>query len=304
MKLIPRKFNIEYSASFRSVKSNDLRIWAARPQNSIYQKIEEFKISKDPTSRYREKNGNEILYFNFKKINNLNLKIKMKVVLKNNKLKLNKEIINHQKNTELFKKYTKSEKFLEQTDTVKELAEKITRKEKFILDKIIVITEFLKRNFKYVYPVKKRGVKNLNLKNLKGDCGEVGALFVTMCRVLKIPAINNTGYVIYFDELNNIYEHGWTSIYLNDVGWLQIDPLAGNIKKLRSKYIYEQKNYFLAILNGFNIKIKPAIPKNHAIDYWKKLGLPITRKTTQILQPLIFSSLKKITFREEIKIIK
>jgi len=304
MRFIPRKFNIEYSANFNSIQNNhNLKIWMVKPQSSVYQKLEEFKVSERPSSCYEERNANKILYFDFKKINNLNFKIKMKVVLKNNELEFDKKITNATKNVRQLKNYVKSEKFLEQTDKIKKLTEKITQKEKFIPDKIIAITKFLKSNFEYVYPIKKRGVKNLNLKNLKGDCGEVGALFVTMCRTLGIPAINNTGYIIYFDELNNIYEHGRTSIYLNEIGWLQIDPLAENIKKSKSKYIYEQKNYLLTLTCGFNVKLSPQIPEGYNIKYWNKLGLPLTQNSVQVLQPIVFSSEKKIEFKDSIRLI-
>jgi hypothetical protein len=304
MKFVPRKFNIEYLASLRPNKKAGIKIWLAKPKNSIYQKIEEFKISEKPIFKYKEKNENEIFYFGFKKINNLSLKIKMKVTLKNSKSELNNKTASPIENNKLISRYTKSEKFLEQTNEIKGLTKKITERDGLAIDKIIRISKFLKKNFKYTYPVKKRGVKNLNLKKLKGDCGEAGALFVTMCRILKIPAINKTGYVIYYDELNNIYEHGWTSVYLNDAGWINIDPLAENIKKIKNRYIYEQKNYFLTTVGGFNVDLRPAIPKNHKIDYWKKLGLPITKKTVQILQPLVFSSPTKIIFKEQIKLIK
>jgi len=305
MEFGPKKFEIEYNADFSSTKKiDDLKIWVAKPKTSIYQKIEGFKISKKPKSFYKEKHANKIMYFDFKKINNLNLKIKIKAILTNSKFELTNKIITPQKGTKLFNENTKSEKFLEQTPRIKRLTNQIIRNDESVLEKIVSITNFLKTNFKYVYPVKKRGVKNLNLKNLKGDCGEVGALFVTMCRILKIPTVNKAGYVIYYDELGNIYEHGWTSIYLNNLGWLDIDPLAENIKKIKNKYIYEQKNYFFTLISGFNIEIKPPIPKNHKIDYWKNLGLPITKNSVQIIQPLIFSSKNKLNFEEHVKLTK
>jgi len=298
-----KKFKIFYRASVKSRNKNDVNVWTAKPKSSSFQKINKIYISQKVKSVYQERE-NKILYFEFKNKKFIDFEISIEAELSKEKFIL--KTSNNIKNNQLkkFSRYLKNEKFLEQTTNIKRLTKQTTRKQESILDKIIAINKFLKKNFKYTTLVKKRGVKNLNLKNLKGDCGEVGALFVAMCRILKIPAINKTGYIIYHDEVKNIYEHGWTSVYLNNIGWIDIDPLAENIKKVKNRYIYEQKNYFLNFLNGFNIEIKPPIPKNHKTDYWKKLGLPLTKKSAQIFQPLIFSSKDKLNFKEYIKLIK
>lgn len=297
----PKKFNIQYQAIFNTSDNNIIRVWLAQPLNSITQKIESFSISPKPQKYYKDTKENKILYFEFKDQENFNIQMDIKTTLWKNKIDLTKEKFSLPSAlSKLFRQYTKTEKFLEQIPAVKKLTHQITKNNKSILDKIYSITKFLEKNFKYAYPIEKRGIKNLNLKNLKGDCGEVGALFVTMCRILGIPARNVTGYVIYEDELNNIYEHGWTNVYFNEIGWLPIDPLARNIKKTDNKYLYQQKNYFIALSHGFNIKLFPKIPVNYKIDFWNKLGLPLSQTNVQILQPLVFSSKDEISFKDNI----
>jgi transglutaminase-like putative cysteine protease len=300
----PQKFNIRYQANFNSPDKNIIRIWLVQPLNSITQKIESFSILPKPQKYYKDIQGNKILYFEFKDQKNFNIKMDIKVTLWKNKINLIKEkFLLPPTSSKLFQQYTKNEKFLEQTPAVKKLTHQITNKNQTILDNIFLIIQFLKRNFKYVYPVKKRGVENLNLNNLKGDCGEVGALFATMCRISGIPAINRTGYIIYYNKLNNIYEHGWVSIYLKPYGWIDVDPRGDNfLKKGRNKYLYYQKNYFLSFTSGFNLKIKPKIPSNFLFNYWNEKGLPITNTSVQILQPLVFASLKEIKFSDNIKL--
>lgn len=306
MKFDFKKFNIEYRANLTSFKKlNVIKIWAARPLNETSQKITDFKISFNKKMEYKDTKENKILYFQFRDQKNINFNFSFSVTINKRSEILIKKDYFSQINipSEIKKKFTKDEKYLEQTADLKKKVLKILDEKENIFEKIIAFQNFLKNNFKYSYPVKNRGVKNLKLKNLKGDCGEVGALFVTMCRIAKIPAINNTGFVIYHDELNNIYEHGWTSIYINKLGWVEIDPLAENIKKNNNQYIYEQNNYLLTVTKGFNIPLKPVIPKNHKLDYWNKLGLPLTYNSAQVLQPLIFSSLEKVKFKDSIKII-
>lgn len=305
MKSNSKLFNIKYEASFESLsKNNHIRIWMSKPLNSKYQKINNFSISHKPKNIYKDNQGNEILYFEFindKKIN-IEVNIGIKLWTEKNIVKTN-QILALKTFPKSIKRFLKNEKFLEQTRKLKKLTFSIIKDDIYILDKIYSILNFIAENFKYCHPVKPRGVKNLDLDNLSGDCGEAGALFVAMCRILKIPAKNVTGYVIYYDELSSIYEHGWTSIYLHPYGWVDIDPLAGNIKKIFKKYYYNQKNYFLGITQGFNVALKPSIPLNYKTDYWDKVGLPFTKTSTQILQPLIFASKNKIKFKDSIKII-
>ena len=300
----PKKFNIRYQANFNSPNKNIIKIWLAQPLTSTTQKIESFLISPKPQKYYKDAQGNKILYFEFKDQKDISIKMDIKAILWKNKINLAGEKLSLPPvSTKLFQQYTKNEKFLEQTPTIKKLTYQITNKNKSILDNILLITQFLNKNFQYIHLVKKRGVKNLNLNNLKGDCGEVGALFVTMCRILNVPAVNRTGYVIYGNELDNIYEHGWADIYLKLYGWIDIDPLANNIfKKRDNKYLYHQKNYFLFFTNGFNLRLKPKIPSNFIFKYWNEVGLPITNTSVQILQPLVFASLKEIKFSDNIKL--
>ena len=300
----PKKFNIYYEANLDSPNKNIIKSWVIQPLNSTTQNIQLFNISIKPKSSYKDALGNKILYFEFKNQGHIKIQMTIKTVLWKNKINLKNEKISlPSASTKLFNQYTKSEKFLEQTSAIKQLTQKITNKNSSILDNIFSITQFLRKNFKYTYPIKKRGAKNLDLNNLKGDCGEAGALFVTMCRILGIPVINRTGYVIYYDELNNIYEHGWTSVYLKPYGWIDIDPMGDNLSKIgNNKYLYCQKNYFLCFTNGFNIKLKPKIPNNFSLQYWNENGLPLTHNSVQILQPLIFASLRKINFSDQIEL--
>ena len=88
------------------------------------------------------------------------------------------------KNSLIFKLYTKNTKFLEQTKEIKKLAKMLTKDKKDLIKKIREIFLFIIKNFKYEYPVKKRGVRSLNLNNLKGDCGEYSALFAALSRTI------------------------------------------------------------------------------------------------------------------------
>lgn len=309
MKSSPRKFNIEYSASFKSLNSdNEIMVWMVEPQNSYYQEIHKVIISPEPTKKYIDNQGNKILYFQSKNTKLFNIQMRIEATLWKNEVHLIKSNVNFQKNLiPSLRRYIKNEKFLEQTPAVRKMTHKIVKNYKHPLDQINEIFSFIVKNFKYCYPLSKRGVKNLVLNDLRGDCGEYSSLFVTMCRILGIPAINHTGFVI-FSKQEAITEHGWASAYSEPLGWLDFDTqyatLEKNTQQGSKKYFGQRSDYRIILTNGFNISLQPQIPKNFKINFWKELGLPLTRKAVQTLQPLIFTSKRNVQFEDNIILLK
>lgn len=303
---INKKYKINYSAEIKT-NGEGLKIWIAEPQNDTYQKISNFSISLKSKKTYRDNYKNTIHYINLPK--NKKTKISIDFYIKNyfftKEINSKKAKISSQKSS-IFKNYTKEEKYLEQTKKLKELAFTLSKKCKNPIEVAENIYFYIINNFKYCYPVKKRGVKNLNLENLRGDCGEYSALFATLCRINKIPTKINTGFA-FFPEKKSIQEHAWNSIYLEPYGWLDVDTQYGSLEKnkkiaLKKHFCKRTENRIISVVN-YDIPIKPSIPKEYKIDYWKKQGLPINHKSVQILQPLIFTNKHRlISFREEIKL--
>ena len=296
-----RKFNINYQAKFTSTeKDNDLRVWVAKPNNSIYQKIGTFNISSRPTSSYYDQQGNKILYFHFSKIKDVNLSIDIKATLSTDPRDIS--IIIPQQKLSGKNQFTKSDKFLEQTKSIKYLVYKLTNKEPDLEAKIKIIFNFVAKEFKYCYPVKKRGVKNLNLNKLQGDCGEYSSLLVTMLRILGVSTVNQTGFVI-FPKEKSITEHGWAGVFIKN-RWIDIDPQYASLENRQTsaykKYFLKRSEYRLVFTTGFNIPIKPRIPSKYDRNFWNNNGLPLSCSSTQTLQPLIFASKYKIKFDDKI----
>lgn len=299
----PIKFNIRYQAIFHSPNNNIIKVWLTQPLSSITQKIETFSISPRPQKCYLDTQCNKILYFEFEGIKDINIQMDIKVILWKNKVNLIKEKISLPAySSRLFRQYTKNEKFLEQIPAVKVLAQKIINRDSYVLKKIQSVFNFVVKNFKYCYPIRQRGVKNLNLNKLRGDCAEYSSLFVAICRILKIPARNNTGFVI-FPKQKKISEHGWASAYLKPYGWLDFDTQYASLEKNAKKYFAQKSDYRIVFTSGFNIPLKPAIPKGFRINYWNELGLPLTNESVQTLQPLVFASQKDIEFKDSIELV-
>jgi hypothetical protein len=296
-----RKFNIFYQADFSFQNTdNKLQVWLAKPNDDQTQKIVSFSTFPKPQKTYTDGQGNQIYYFKFDNQKKSSLKMEIQAVLSKRKINLMKKqaILKTQKAIDS-KRYFKNEKFLEQTAEVKKIIKKEIAKNSTSIEKLNDIFNFVSQNFRYRYPVKNRGVKNLNLEKLAGDCAEYSSLFVTMCRISKIPARNNTGFVI-FPKEKTIVEHAWASAYLKPHGWLDFDTQYASIENEPDAFFGQRSDYRINFTNGFNIPLKPAIRRNFSFDFWKKAGLPMTANAVQTLQPLIFASNAKVTFKQKI----
>lgn len=307
MMKLNKKYKIQYTTNLKT-SDPGIKLWIAEPTNDDYQKVTNFSISLPFKSKYRDLYKNTINYLNFPENNEIKLEVNFDVQNKFFKKNINpKKVKLPSKNSLIFKNYTKSTKFLEQTPTMQKLAHSLSKDEKNPLDVAQKIFLYAFNNFQYQYPVKKRGVKNLQLNNLKGDCGEYSAFFAILCRINNIPTRVNTGFVV-FPKNKAIKEHAWNSVYLKPYGWLDVDTQYASLEKNQKiaidKYFCKRIDNRTSFITNYNIPIKPEMPQSYKFDYWKKQYLPINRKSAQILQPLIFATKHKVSsFKEEFKLI-
>lgn len=63
------------------------------------------------------------------------------------------------------------------------------------------------------------------LHSSRGVCEEFASLFVALCRAQEIPAKLVAGYKIQkVDEKDTLIDHVWAEIYLDNYGWLPVEP--------------------------------------------------------------------------------
>jgi len=96
-------------------------------------------------------------------------------------------------------------------------------------------------------------------KNKIGDCSEYSSLFIALCRINKIPAKWNVGQVV--RKTGEVETHSWLEIWLEDNGWVRMDPTRRDFSNLR--------NYYVKLIDT---DYQPKII-NHATTYsWKYWG--------------------------------
>ena len=300
-----KKFNIEYSAKFSSEgKKNNILFWLLSPSDSFYQKIDSFLVNHQYVMQYKD-NENEVLYFQDSFTDKYMIKINILGTFTKDVITKSSPTLANEHNKNL-KKYTKSEKYLEQTSEIKILTKKVLGGARDDMEKVRKIFDFIASNFVYEYPVLSRGVKQLDLENLRGDCAEYSSLFVTMCRISGIMSRNVTGFVI-FEKERTICEHGWAQVYTENKKWVDVDPQYASLEKKlivgTRKYFMNRFEYRLITSIGFNIKVKPTVGLKYKIDYDDNLDIGMKRNCVQVLQPIAFATEKNVIFESKISII-
>ena len=84
--------------------------------------------------------------------------------------------------------------------------------------------------------------------NLKGDCGIQAILFITLCRILGIPARWQSGHTV--DKFST-GDHDWAQFWTEEFGWLFADPsYGGGSHRVGNE---ERRNFYFGNLDPFRM---------------------------------------------------
>jgi len=113
------------------------------------------------------------------------------------------------------------------TPYIRELVRSVTVGIDSPLEKARAIYDFLTLNVKYSFMRSYFCLENIAescARNLKGDCGVLALLFITMCRCAGIPARWESGLYTRPDFCG---AHDWARFYIAPYGWLYADVSFG-----------------------------------------------------------------------------
>lgn len=111
-----------------------------------------------------------------------------------------------------------------------ELTKFITANETNPYLKAKMIYDWIAENIKYSFANEYSTLDNLSkytYEHMYGDCGQIGMLFITLCKLSGIPARWQSGWTIIPGEEGM---HDWTEIYIPPYGWLPVDPHRGSFE--------------------------------------------------------------------------
>lgn len=188
-----------------------------------------------------------------------NLQIGLKIKFKHFEERFNvnpKMIGAYDKESELYKRYTKSYKNTTVTDSIRATAKKIAGDE---TNPYIIAKKFYDH---IVYNLDYSYTPHGALDALKipesvfvhehgyGDCGAQSMYFSALCRAAGIPARTSGGYQLFPMNKTGCGTHFWAQIYLPNYGWMPVDTSVGQIAKYISNISEKQKKDYIEYFYG------------------------------------------------------
>ena len=132
-------------------------------------------------------------------------------------------VASYDRSTDLYVKYTKSEKLIESDrEEIISKAESIIGNETDTHKTVLKIYNFVTKHVRYKVQDEERGAL-WALNNGVGDCSECSYLFVALCRAAAIPARIQAGFAFHFTSETTEDGHMWTEYYLENYGWIPVD---------------------------------------------------------------------------------
>ena len=159
-----------------------------------------------------------------------------------------------------------------------ELANKIKGEETNPLKLARKVYDYITENINYSYLRDYLYIENIPeyvLKNGKGDCGAQALTFITLCRILKVPAKWESGLRV-GPNINSI--HDWAQIYVAPFGWIPVDLTDGggarrNLDTLKREYSFGNIDpYRMASCNDYQMPFDPPKKFMRTDPYDNQLG--------------------------------
>ena len=130
------------------------------------------------------------------------------------------------------------------TPYLRELAARITKDWETPAEKAWAIYDYVTTNVDYRFQpayVLLDNIADSCAKELRGDCGVMALLFITLCRIVGIPARWQSGLAV--EPWSGPGCHDWCMFYIAPYGWLYADPSYGSAAR-RQGEPWRQKHYF------------------------------------------------------------
>lgn len=159
-----------------------------------------------------------------------------------------------------------------------ELAKKIKGDEENPLKIARRVYAYITDNINYSYLRDYLYIENIPeyvLKNGKGDCGAQALAFITLCRILKVPARWESGCRV-GPKINSI--HDWAQIYIAPYGWIPVDLTDGggarrNLDFFKREYSFGNIDpYRMTACNDFQLGFDPPKKFMRTDPYDNQLG--------------------------------
>lgn len=164
------------------------------------------------------------------------------------------------------------------TPYLRDLAERLTRSLDTPVEKAYAIYNYVTENVDYRYQPSYILLDNIAdscAKELRGDCGVMALLFITLCRIAGIPAKWQSGLSVHPESAGC---HDWCMFYAAPHGWLYADPSFGSGAR-RDLEPHRRRHYFgsldpwrMVANSAFQTPLTPPDPCYRHDPYDNQLG--------------------------------
>lgn len=226
--------NFQLKYQYQNTTKKEVEIWFSEPRKSSTQQNITTKPNIKPTKITEHPFLNTLWYFNLKPGQKLNVIINYKGSRRDKNF--NTDTTLEEKNY-----FLRSTNLIPITEEIEEEAEAIVEGAHTDIEKAKKIFQYVVKKYRYSTHFSERGIDAFKTTK-KGDCGEFGAIFCSYCRAVNIPARMLYGTW----TLKKFSPHAWSEIYIENEGWIPVDPSMGRIKF----YFHPLINISSAILYG------------------------------------------------------
>lgn len=164
------------------------------------------------------------------------------------------------------------------TPYLRELAARLTAGLTTPVEKAAAIYDYVTENVDYRYQpdyILLDDIADSCAKELRGDCGVMALLFITLCRIAGVPARWQSGLHVTAEEAGC---HDWAMFYAAPYGWLYADPSFGsgarrNGEKSRRAHYFGNLDPCRMVANSvFQAPLTPPDPCYRSDPYDNQLG--------------------------------
>lgn len=222
-------------------KPNAFLLWVSQIKDWDSQKVLYSDYNGEKKDYNDQENGNLIGLFDFSKEILGKKQLRINFTLEEYETKLqteNWETSPYDRSSPLFRKYTKSERQLGQTDNIVNLAKEITKDSSSYFSKAKMIYNWISENISYKDSNAKRGAMRV-FESKGGNSAEMSFLYITLLRSVEIPARLVSGAWGEIEKKQDF--HFWIEFYLEGVGWIPVDCAKKMFGEIDSKRIIFSK---------------------------------------------------------------
>lgn len=211
-----QSFQINYE--YENTTDDIIELWFSEPRDNSTQKNISLQANMEPKEITKHEYVNNIWYFELQPKEKLEINIRYTGSKK--EIGHLEQISEDERNF-----FLRSTELIPVNKQLQEEAQKIVGDVETDMAKAKKLYRYVVDNYKYTTRFNERGIFHFQNRK-KGDCGEFGALYCSLCRALGIPARMLYGTW----SLKKFSPHAWCEIYIDGQGWIPVDPSTGRLK--------------------------------------------------------------------------